>query len=107
MPYNERELAVLRKYEILWPAGRRLPDGTVLAAEGERMCYVRDGESHSTYGPLIEPEVIQRIIAADTTPDQKWLDWLFYQCGGGDKSVKERDKAILHIKDKYIEERTS
>lgn len=101
MPYNERELAVLRKYEILWPAGRRSPDGTVMAAEGPRQCYV-EGD----YGPLMAPEVVQRLIDADTTPDQKWLDWIFFQAGGGEKAVKERGKALSFIKNKYLSERT-
>lgn len=96
---NERELAVLKKYRIL------NPDGSV------RTCNLtqptRAGGEPPGPGPLVNPDVVKRLVAADTTPDKTWLDWIFYQAGGGDDAKKSTADALRQIKDRFIDERTN
>src|SRR3546814_3948085 len=53
------------------------------------------------------PEVGERFLQADRTPDKKWIDWMLFQAGGG-KDAKARGAKLLEgMKDKFLSERVS
>jgi hypothetical protein len=53
-------------------------------------------------GPLLDPEVINRFLQADTTPEKRWLDWMLFQAGGG-RPAKGRSKEFLqNIKEDWF-----
>jgi hypothetical protein len=57
-------------------------------------------------GPLLDPEVVNRFLQADTTPDKLWLDWMLFQAGGG-RPAKGRSKEFLqHIKEDWFSKHT-
>lgn len=96
MAYSERELAVLRKYRIIDDKGA-LRNVTL-----QRPC---PGQSIGP-GPIIEPATIDRLISADTTPDKKWLNWIFYEAGGGLKAKQQLPFALAYVKGEYVRDRT-
>jgi hypothetical protein len=57
-------------------------------------------------GPLLDPEVVDRFLQADITPDKQWLDWMLFQAGGG-RPAKARSKEFLqHIKEDWFSKHT-
>lgn len=58
-------------------------------------------------GPLLAPDALEQFINADKTPEHKWLDWIIYQAGGGEKGESMRDAALQQIKDRFMDERTN
>jgi len=58
-------------------------------------------------GPLLATDAAKKLIDADTTPDKKWLDWIFYQAAGGDKAKQMAESAMQQIKDRFIDERVN
>lgn len=108
MTYSAPELAVLRKYRILWPAGHKLADGTVLGKDTYRQFDLKSAaKGAGGPGPLMAPDVISALLKADSTPDKKWLDWIFFQSAGGEKGEQMREAALQQIKDRFIDERVN
>lgn len=99
MAYSEPEIAVLKDYRIMEP------DGSL------RVCNLTQpltaGGTPQGWGPLMSPTVINRLLAADTTPDKRWLDWIFLQAGGGTKAKEASLDALKHVRDRFIDERTN
>lgn len=94
MNYPENVLQVLKKYRIL------KPDGTW------RTSVLQSPPSSPLGpGPILAEDVIKRLVAADSTPDGKWLDWIFYQAAGGEKGEQMREGAISQIRERFIDER--
>lgn len=58
-------------------------------------------------GPKMEIQVIQKLIAADTTPDQRWLEWIFFQAGGGQRAKDAAKRALEQTKERFIDERVN
>lgn len=91
MPYTPEEVAVLTKYKIMLPEGGlqmvnlRLPLGQPLGR-----------------GPLMDQSVIDRLLAADPTPERRWLDWIFFQAGGGEEAKGRTQQRFHEIRDKFI-----
>jgi hypothetical protein len=99
MPYTPQQEAVLKKYRIM------LQDGTL------RMVDLRQPTTAGGYppgpGPLISTDAINRLLAADTSPNQVWLDWIFFQAGGGINAKEATAEALRQIRDRFIDERTN
>jgi hypothetical protein len=107
--YSAPELAVLRKYRIIWPAGHKTTDGRTLANDEYRQFDLKSATTGQKGGPgpLMAPDVVDKLLAADQTPDKKWLDWIFYQAAGGEKGEQMREAALQQIKDRFIDERVN
>jgi hypothetical protein len=90
---------VLKKYRIM------LQDGNLRTVD-LRQPTAAGGQPPGP-GPLVSPNVINRLLAADTTPNQIWLDWIFFQAGGGVKAKEATDDALRQIRDRFIDERTN
>ena len=99
MAYSEPEVAILKKYRVL------NPDGTL------RTCNLAQptnaGGQPPGPGPVMSPDVVNRLLRADTTPDKHWLDWIFFQAGGGQKAREATADALRQIRDRFIDERTN
>lgn len=90
MPFTPQAQQVLTKYRILQP------DGTL------RLVRYKDEPEPA---PLMLLETVERLVAIDTTPDQHWLDWIFFQAGGGHDAVRARERAFERIHTRFFEER--
>ncbi len=88
MPYSPEEDAVLKKYKIL------MPDGT------PRLTRTAEGEL-----PLMREATIAALLAADTTPDRRWLDWIFFQAGGGEKAKANTSAKLGEVRDRFLRQR--
>lgn len=42
----------------------------------------------------IEPATLQRLLAADTTPDHRWTDWLLFEAAGGEEAWNSAIKSF-------------
>ena len=89
MPYDENIMAVLREFRVMDEQGNPV------------QVKLREGG----VGPKLNPDVIERFVAADTTPDKHWLRWVFYQAAGGDKAKENSTRALTQIKERFINER--
>lgn len=58
-------------------------------------------------GPKMELSVIQKLILADSTPDQRWLEWIFFQAGGGQRAKDAAKRALEQTKERFIDERVN
>lgn len=99
MPYSEPEVAVLKKYRIM------NPDGTLRTVDLRQPTQA--GGQPPGPGPLIALDALKRMLKADTTPDKRWLDWIFFQAGGGQKAREATADALRQIRDRFIDERTN
>ena len=73
MNYSEPEIAVLKKYRILDRNGAPTMVNLIRPLTA--------GGPPPGHGPMVAPDVIKKLLAADTTPDKRWLDWIFFQAG--------------------------
>jgi hypothetical protein len=80
MPYAPKVLDVLNKYRIYINGKprqiKKKVNGTIVSV------------------PFVEKEVIDRLVAADITENQDWIDWIFFQAGGGNAAAARRPDAI-------------
>jgi hypothetical protein len=99
--------AVLRKYRIIAPV--KSADGTT--AEGWAQARIDStegsGDGHTPLGPgpLLDPNVIARFLAADKTPNKLWLDWMLFHSGGGKEGQKRAEHLLQKSHALFIEER--
>jgi len=96
MPYSEPEIKVLREYGIIDDQGRPV-----------QVDLERPEERPLGRGPLLDPGAVNKLLAADTTPDKKWLPWIFYQAAGGDKGKEASKRALEQIRKRFVEERVN
>src|SRR5882724_11818220 len=96
MPYSEQEVNVLRQFGILDPAGKPV----VVEREGPK-------DKALGAGPLLEKAAVDRLLKADTTPERKWIEWIFFQAAGGEKGKEASNRAMEQIKKRFIEERVN
>lgn len=54
----------------------------------------------------MSPDAINRLLGADTTPDKRWIDWIFFQAGGGQAGKDGAVTALRQIRARFIDERT-
>ena len=99
MPYSEPEIAVLKNYRIM------NADGTLRTADLRQPAQA--GGNPPGPGPLVSPDAVNRLLKADSTPNKAWLDWIFFQAGGGQKSKDAAADALRQIRDRFIDERTN
>ena len=99
MPYSEPEVAVLKKYRIM------NPDGTMRTVDLRQP--LQAGGQPPGPGPMVSPDAVNRLLKADNTPDKRWLDWIFFQAGGGQKARESTADALRQIRDRFIDERTN
>ncbi len=81
------ELTVLQKYKIADENGEI------------RKTELRDPKDPDAFrrlppSPIIKPEVIQRLLSLDKTPDKHILDWIFYVAGGGARAFQASQKSV-------------
>jgi len=98
MSYSEPEVAVLKKYRIM------NPDGSLRTVELRQPTQA--GGNAPGPGPLVAPDAVNRLVKADITPDKRWLDWIFFQAGGGQKAKEATADALRQIRDRFVAERT-
>jgi len=97
MAYSEPEISVLKKYRIM------NADGTWRNVN--LLQPLQAGGNPPGLGPLLAPDAVNRLLKADTTPDKKWLDWIFFQAGGGQKAKEATADALRQIRDRFVDER--
>lgn len=95
---TDKEIEILKKWKIL------KPDGTERTVRLTRP--LRAGDQPQGVGPLIAPDALSRLLNADTTPDKHWLDWIFFQAGGGETAKRISSEALQRIKESFIDELT-
>jgi len=84
-------LAILVNHRILHPNGK--PVMTEPEKKGR--------------GPLLDIDAWQRMLAADSTPDHRWTEWIFDQAAGGKDAKEKSARAIEQIYRQFIDERIS
>jgi hypothetical protein len=93
-------LAVLRKYFIIT---------TKQAGEGWRQVNISKHQDQKGRplgpGPLLDPDVIDRFLKADTTPNKAWFEWMIVQAGGGEVALKRSEKLLDKTKMRFLDER--
>lgn len=99
MAYSEQEFEVLKKYRIM------NPDGTLRVVKLTQPAQA--GGQAPGSGPIMAQDAINRLLKADTTPDKRWLDWIFFQAGGGTKAKEATADALRQIRDRFIDERVN
>ena len=97
MNYSEPEIAVLKKYRILDRNGAPTMVNLIRPLTA--------GGPPPGHGPMVAPDVIKKLLAADTTPDKRWLDWIFFQAGGGQAAKDNVPVVMREIRDRFIDER--
>lgn len=58
-------------------------------------------------GPLLDPDAWQRMVAADTTPDHVWTEWIFDRAAGGQAAKEHSRRALDQMYRRFIDERVS
>jgi hypothetical protein len=56
-------------------------------------------------GHLLHMDVVEKFLKADTSPNHQWLDWMFFQVGGGQEALRRADQAVDQVRERFIEER--
>src|SRR5690349_10639664 len=100
--------AVLKKYRIVGPV--KDERGKVVEPEGWTTANLSstDGSKDGRplgMGPLLDPNVIARFLAADKTPNKIWLDWMLFHSGGGKEGQKRSEHLLQKSHALFIEER--
>ena len=109
--YSGPEMAILKKYRIIYSAGETIKRGG--AARTLEQDEIRTSRLKQPIGkplgegPIMDPDVIDKLLKADHSPDKHWLDWIFFQAGGGEKAQQMREAALQQIKDRFIDERAN
>lgn len=90
--FSGPELAVLQKYQIADENGQI------------RQVELRDpsddrGIRKLPVSPIIDLDVLRRLMALDQTEDKHVLDWIFYVAGGGKAAFAASQKAVDNAKD--------
>jgi len=94
--FSLAEEAVLREFRLIDAAGRLVE------------AYLERPENKPLgHGFKLNLDVIQRLSAADTTPDKRWLRWIFFQAGGGQRAKDASTKALDQTRDRFIAERVN
>ena len=91
MAYDEKVLKVLREFRLVDDAGNL------------RNVRIKEGG----VGPLLAPDVIERFVKADSTPDKVWLRWIFFQAAGGAKAREASGRALEQMKQRFVDERVN
>lgn len=55
--------------------------------------------------PILSIDAWKRMIAADTTPDHRWTEWIFDKCAGGEHAKKQSKRYLETIKSQFINDR--
>ena len=90
------EINVLREHRLLDDSGELV-----------EVYLERPEEKPLGFGPKMELDAIRKLIAADGTPDQRWLNWIFFQAGGGQRAKDAADRAMEQTKERFIDERVN
>lgn len=98
MAYSDIEQKVLRQFQIIDDSGKPTRVTLLKKAAG--------GKSMGA-GPLLDTEAVGALLKADTSPDKKWLPWIFFQAAGGERGKEASLRAIEQIKRRFIEERVN
>ena len=96
MDYSPKVKEILRKYNIIQP------DGSLTQVN-----LLRPVAKPLGAGPLLDADAISKLVAADTTPDSSWTDWILYQAAGGDPGKQMTENAMKQIETRFINERVN
>ncbi len=96
MNYTPKEAEVLLKYRLI-DAEQKLI----------QVNLERPVEKPPGAGPKMEGEAVQRLLNADSTPERLWLDWIFFQAGGGQRAKEASARAMEQMEDRFICERVN
>ena len=94
MTYTERHLKVLREFRVIDQRDRFI----------ERH-LLRPEEKPMGMGPVLEPKAANRLIAADDTEGQVWLEWIFNEAAGGATAKESSERALEQMKQRFMDER--
>lgn len=89
--------SLLRSYRILHPKGG-------LTQVELRRAKSSKGEPIGR-GPIMQEDVLQRIIDADKSTYKEWVPWMLHIAGGGDDAKRRSSEALNQIKERFIDER--
>lgn len=92
---TEQEKAVLLKYDLIDAAGAPLV-----------VDLTRPTDKPLGVGPKLEPTAIRKLLDADFTAEKAWIDWIFFQAGGGHRGREASKRAGEQLRERYIKERT-
>lgn len=93
MKLNEKQKQILLKYKLIQE------DGSLTQTE-----LIKPDNNPLGNGPVCEEAAILKLLAADPTPDQTWLDWVLFQAGGGRRARENSSRAVEQLKERYIAE---
>jgi len=85
----------LKKFGLIKSARGTIPEADIRWAE--------DGKPMGK-GPLVDPTVIERLLAADRSPDKRWANWIFTQAGGGKAAQRKGDDVLTSMKHRWVEQ---
>jgi len=94
--FTPREAEVLRECRIIDDHGELV-----------EVYLERPEDKPLGHGPKVEADVIKKLILADSTPDQRWLEWIFFQAGGGQRAKDAAKRALEQTKERFIDERVN
>jgi hypothetical protein len=95
MPYDQITNSILEKY---WVTN---PDGSL------RTAPLRPSDPDRTRHPYINPDVLDRLVKADPTPDKRWLEWIMFNAGGGKQAHAKSVSDAAGAKSKFINTRVA
>lgn len=93
MSYSQQVEAALKEFRVL------KDDGSLRETQ-----LMTPKNKPRGVGPILSPECIERLAAADTTPDKSWTRWIFFQAGGGEVGVSMRPQALDTLITTYVEQ---
>lgn len=94
--FNPVEISVLREHRLLG-ANDELVEVYLERPENKPLGR----------GPKMDPAAIAKLISVDSTPDQRWLNWIFFQAGGGQRAKDAAKRALEQTKERFIDERVT
>lgn len=102
LPAHVRE--ILEKYRIISEQERK--GGKSKGWTTAHLRTSRDSEGRILgEGYMVNLDVIEKLIEADTSPDGEWLDWMLFQCGGGQEGQRRSTQSFEQTMDRFIDER--
>lgn len=96
MQFTELEKQVLLKYDLIDENSHLI-----------RVCLERPDEKPLGDGPKMEEDAIKRLLAADTTPNRRWTDWIFFHAAGGQRAKDASKRAFEQTKERFLDERVN
>lgn len=62
----------------------------------------KQGAKSVVFTEKIAPDVVDRLFAADTSPDHRWGAWIFEEAGGGQAARQMSERLLNYLQQRYI-----